>query len=99
MNHHGRFADGYCSVMLPGMLFVLCFIATGCRTATDFGPPGTMETQQVRALQHDPYPNREIGPEIHSSRPLGFDRPRDQTSQLQSRAPRRGLNFQPPQGF
>lgn len=79
--------------LVVGMVGLLLISAgTGCRTATELGrlgPPGTMESQRVKAMLHDPYPSREIGPEIFSSRPLDFEQPRDEVYQLQTATPRR----------
>jgi hypothetical protein len=47
----------------------------GCNIRPDPGPPGTVYHQRSRAVIHDPFPSRHIGPEIEGARPMEFDRP------------------------
>ena len=56
---------------------------SGCQNNRPiFGPPGTMEAQRTRAMLHDPFPSDEVAPKIFGARPLGFERPRAEASQL-----------------
>ncbi len=50
----------------------------GCNLRPDAGPPGTVYHQRNRAVIHDPFPGRFIGPEIEGARPLDYDRPLSQ---------------------
>jgi hypothetical protein len=50
-------------------------LGAGCNIRPDLGPPGTVYHQRNRAVIHDPFPGRFIGPEIEGARPLDFDRP------------------------
>ncbi len=40
--------------------------AAGCHVRPDRGPPGTIYEQRNRAVIHDPFPSRFIGPEIEA---------------------------------
>jgi len=52
---------------------------TGCAKNEAFGVPKLKpESQNIqiqRATRFDPYPDPNIGPEIHGTRPYGFDDP------------------------
>lgn len=37
--------------------------------------PGTAQTQQLRALRFDPYPEDDLGPSVEGARPLEFQNP------------------------
>lgn len=37
--------------------------------------PGTAQTQQLRALQFDPYPEGDLGPSVEGARPMEFQNP------------------------
>jgi hypothetical protein len=65
-------------------LVILAVLLAGCHVNRDFGPPGDMNSQRSRAMRHDPYPSSDLGPEIHGSRPRGFDLPRNEIQKLQS---------------
>jgi hypothetical protein len=61
-------------LVLALMLAVLP--AAGCRSmAPDVYRPGTMSTQQQRAVLHDPFPDNQAGPEVVGGRPLDYFQP------------------------
>jgi hypothetical protein len=41
----------------------------------DFAHPGPAAVQRAQAIQHDPYPLDDVGPEIVGGRPLAYQRP------------------------
>ena len=41
----------------------------------DFAHPGPAAVQRAEAIQHDPYPLDDVGPEIVGGRPLAYQRP------------------------
>ncbi|MBN1394121.1 MAG: hypothetical protein JW959_03780 [Pirellulales bacterium] len=54
----------------------LCLISSaGCPTLArpDWLQPGSAEVQRARALQYDPYPEREPGPALVGVRPRGYE--------------------------
>ena len=72
----------HASILLTAL--ILSGAAVGCHLRPDLGPPGTMDAQRSRSLQHDPYPNNELGPPIAGIRPRDFDLPRSEVTQLQT---------------
>ena len=80
----------------------MIIITSGC-ARFNFGAPGTIGMQRERAVIHDPFPSNDLGPPIVGGRPLGFDRPLNETKGLQVNpfAPgnRRGAFAGPFNGF
>src|SRR5689334_7216887 len=65
------------------LLALLAVAVCGC---ADVAPPrvfhpGTMEYQQGRAQRFDPYPMRDMAPDLGGGRPLQYDRPAPLTEQ------------------
>lgn len=58
-------------------LLVLVSASVGCRSGHwwPFAPQGTIHQQQSEALVHDPYPQRDIGPDDAAARPREFVQP------------------------
>lgn len=81
------------------LVAVLVMVLSGCQNRKIFGPPGTMESQRTRAMLHDPFPNDEVAPKIFGARPLGFDRPRAEASQLKLTPNVRNGDVYQPGGF
>lgn len=69
---------GMLAILTVGML-----LTTGCYLRPDLGPPGTWETQRSRAVLHDPFPKNDLGPPIVGGRPLGYDMPRSEATDVQ----------------
>jgi hypothetical protein len=65
------------------LLWLVCLQA-GCNIRPEGGPPGTINYQRHRAVIHDPFPSRFIGPEIEGARPMQYDRPLDQATGQQT---------------
>ena len=65
--------------LLPSMCGLLLLTCAGCAKNEAFGVPtlqhDAQEVQVQRATRFDPYPDPNIGPEIHGARPYGFDDP------------------------
>ena len=81
-------------------LAALGFVSlTGCHMPSPWGPPGDMNTQRARSMQHDPYPSNELGPPLLGIRPRGFDQPRSEVTQLQSNPNAQGNVIYPPAGY
>jgi hypothetical protein len=82
---------GQCSLIAAATLLL-----SGCHMNRELGPPGTMDAQRARAMQHDPFPTSELGPDISGTRPRGFDLPRTEIQKLQtSPNARRGGQYVP----
>lgn len=55
---------------------LLCLIALcGCRNLArpDWTQPGSAQMQRARALQYDPYPEKETGPALTGVRPREYE--------------------------
>ncbi len=65
------------SIQFIALLIVL---VAGCCIRPDSGPPGTIFHQRNRAVIHDPFPSRFIGPEIEGVRPMEYSRPIDEAT-------------------
>ena len=51
-------------------------LTAGCaRRPKIFSPPGSTTYQRYHATIHDPYPDRDLGPEVVGGRPREFDQP------------------------
>ena len=59
-------------------------LVTGCNLRPDFRPPGTVMQQRNRAVVHDPFPNDDLGPTIEGARPMDFERPLSEPTDLQT---------------
>lgn len=55
---------------------ILATLLVGCNVGPFSRPPGTIARQQQAATLHDPYPDRNLGPEIVGGRPRDFQQPR-----------------------
>lgn len=66
------------------ILLSIVGLSSGCYLRPDAGPPGTINYQRHRAVIHDPFPSRSIGPEIEGARPMHYDRPLDQATGQQT---------------
>lgn len=75
------------SLITLGVQFaLLSFVVVssiGCYLRPNWGPPGTIGAQRARANLHDPFPSNELGPPIQGGRPLGFEQPRSEATQIQ----------------
>jgi hypothetical protein len=62
---------------LAGLAVSCLVVATGCPNLArpNWGNPGTVQQQQMRAVATDPYPERDTGPEMMGVRPREYDRP------------------------
>jgi len=49
-------------------------LVAGCASGHGFGR-GTVQQQQLRATVHDPYPDRNLGPEVVGGRPREYQQP------------------------
>jgi len=49
--------------------------------------PGPARFQQDNALQFDPYPPNDMGPEIDGGRPRGFDKPPNEITRARQQTP------------
>lgn len=59
--------------LLAGLLIGLLLAAGGCSSLPNqVANPGMIETQRLRAVRFDPYPDNKIAPEIVGGRPLDF---------------------------
>jgi len=69
--------------------FAACLLLTGCASlsSTELFNPGTAGLQQARALEHDPYPSPDVGPDVLGGRPRGYTRPTPEPTWLQQNAP------------
>ena len=63
-------------------LFLLLVIASGVAGCAgpdgrhdDFWHPGNIQTQRLRAIVHDPYPDQDLGPVVMGGRPRDFAEP------------------------
>lgn len=74
-------------------LFIAC--TSGCNLRPDFGPPGTVYEQRNRAVVHDPFPVDNLGPSIEGARPMEYERPLSEPTDLQTNpnANRGGFGF------
>lgn len=66
--------------LLP-LLATFLTICTGCQSLAtpNWFSPGPLPVQQARAVQFNPLPEDEIGPEIVGARPLGYENPPPET--------------------
>ncbi|MCP4082653.1 MAG: hypothetical protein GY819_10645 [Planctomycetaceae bacterium] len=64
--------------MLP--IVLVC----GCNIRSNLEAPGDVYRQRFDAVVHDPFPSDQLGPTIEGARPLEYDRPMDQTTNLQT---------------
>lgn len=55
--------------------FACCLGLGGCLSTPNWNQPGTVRTQQYRAMLHDPYADNDIGPEVVGGRPRDYDKP------------------------
>ncbi len=82
---------------------VVCLLFAGCHLRPNWGPQGTIGAQRARANIHDPFPSNDLGPPIVGGRPLGFEQPRSEPTNLQENPhARRSMNggfATPYQGF
>jgi hypothetical protein len=56
----------------------VCLVwAGGCASGGnyDFWHPGNMQTQRIRAVVHDPYPDQDLAPPVVGGRPREFSEP------------------------
>ena len=51
--------------------------AAGCASHGQYSifQPGTIQQQRLRATVHDPYPDRNLGPEVVGGRPREYQQP------------------------
>ncbi len=82
-------------LILVFVLLAMAFTVNGCNIRPEPGPPGTVFYQRHRAVVHDPFPSRFIGPEIEGARPMDFDRPLSEPTSQQTNpyARRNGFGF------
>jgi hypothetical protein len=61
------------TLLIVGLLLLP---AAGCRSlqGPDLFEPGDLLTQRYRAIEHDPYPSNDLGPEVVGGRPRDYDR-------------------------
>jgi len=59
-------------------------LISGCNIRPDLQPPGDIYKQRFDAVLHDPFPSDQLGPTIEGARPLEYDRPMDETTNLQT---------------
>lgn len=72
------------------LAILLISIGTGCHLRPNFwSPPGDAETQQSRAVVHDPFPDNEAGPSLYGNRPSGFTTPWSESRRSQMTTPNR----------
>lgn len=59
------------------LLLTTLVVSSGCGGGRwwPFTPQGTIHQQQSEALVHDPYPQRDIGPDDPGARPRDFVQP------------------------
>ncbi len=66
---------------MGGLLSGLLLAAGGCSSLPyQLANPGTIQTQRLRAVRFDPYPDNKIAPEIVGGRPLDFQVDRSETN-------------------
>jgi hypothetical protein len=58
-------------------VLLLPLAAGGCAAGRGFNifQPGTIQQQRLRATVHDPYPDRDLGPEVVGGRPREYQQP------------------------
>jgi hypothetical protein len=87
----------------PWHVFIaLCTVnAVGCSPEAQryirfptFASPGPAALQRAEAVQHDPYPLNDIGPEIVGGRPLAYQQPLDEVERAKL-VPARPVVIQP----
>ncbi|HEX4413912.1 MAG TPA: hypothetical protein VH107_09820 [Lacipirellulaceae bacterium] len=76
---------------------LLTATASGCSAEAsryirfpDFAHPGPAAAQQAQAIQHDPYPLNDVGPEIVGGRPLAYQQPLTEEERALLRPPMAG---------
>jgi len=59
------------------LLLAIAAALTGCATGghPDFWHPGNIQTQRLRAVVHDPYPDQDQGPVVMGGRPRDYAEP------------------------
>ena len=65
-------------------VIMLVLLISGCNIRPDLQPPGDIYKQRFDAVLHDPFPSDQLGPTIEGARPLEYDRPMDETTNLQT---------------
>jgi hypothetical protein len=83
----------------PLIVLMMVSVVTGCTAEVhryvrfpDFMSPGWAQQQRAEAIEHDPYPLNDVGPEVVGGRPLAY---------LQSvpEVERARMNTSPPMAF
>ena len=74
------------------LIVAFALIATapaGCARLPDFAHPGPAPIQRARAIQHDPYPLNDLGPEVVGGRPREYQQslPEAERAKLGSQRP------------
>lgn len=72
------------NVILLTSLSLLVAGALGCGVGPDLRPPGDIYRQRFDAVVHDPFPSDDFGPTIEGARPLEYDRPLHEPTNLQT---------------
>jgi hypothetical protein len=79
----------------------LVFSVSGCTAEIhryvrfpDIMHPGWANQQRIAAIEHDPYPLNDIGPDVVGGRPREYQQPVNEVERAQMHAPR-PLPFQP----
>jgi len=68
------------------LLASLLVAGVGCSPAVRLPsllPPGPAQFQRQNALLFDPYPLKDVGPEIEGGRPLSYNQPMSEVRQAQ----------------
>ena len=86
-------------IFFTGLLSAVCFATGGCKTEAkpQLANPGSVESQQRRATQFDPFPQPDIGPDVVGARPRDYQQPVAETNRarwLCSPVPVNGQNGQ-----
>ncbi len=68
--------------LVMSVIVAVCCLP-GC-VFPDFSPQGTIYQQRNSAVLHDPFPTN-LGPTIEGARPLEFDRPLAEPTDLQTK--------------
>ena len=71
------------NVFLLAGLALLVAGSSGC-IGPDLRPPGDIYRQRFDAVVHDPFPSDNFGPAIEGARPLEYDRPLHEPTDLQT---------------
>jgi hypothetical protein len=64
-------------ISVLGLMAVICLVLAGCQSTAppSLTHPGPAQVQQNRAVRFDPYPEKEMGPDMVGVRPRDYENP------------------------